>query len=119
METLNGVAPAIAARNNRAASFAISPRDYLSLGRFSNAADKFGLKSTGITKGPFGQGALLKLSSSNHDYEVLVDGTGQMLLGRIENGQRVKLYAGSTNTKAAWDKLLEALRQSEGRLPCK
>jgi hypothetical protein len=58
---------------NRAGYFEISHQD-ASLARFSNAADKTGLKTTGITKGPFGVGCLLKMSSGNHYYEVLVDG---------------------------------------------
>jgi hypothetical protein len=75
----------------------LSPRDYLALGRFSLAADKLpGVKTTAVTKGPLGQGALLKLSSPDHDYEVLVDGAGNALLGRVEkDGKRVRLCEGS------------------------
>jgi hypothetical protein len=58
------------------------------------------------------------MSSGNHDYEVLVDGTGHMLLGRVENdGKRVKLCETGTNTEAQWGMLLQALENSEGRLP--
>jgi hypothetical protein len=116
MQTLTGAA--MAARNGRAKALGLSPRDYLGLGRLSNAADKFGVRATEITKGPFGQGALLKLSSGNNHYELLVDGNGQMLLGRVEqDGKRVRLCEGRTNTEAQWNRMLGVLKQSEGRLP--
>jgi len=105
---------AVAARNKNAAYYRVSPRDYLDLGHFSIAADKLGVKSTAITKGPFGQGALLKLTSGSNHYEVLVDGTGGMLLGKIEaDGKRVRLCEGSTNTEAQWNRMLGVLKQSE------
>jgi hypothetical protein len=61
-------------------------------------------------------GCRLKMSSGNYDYEVLVDGTGHMLLARVENGKRVSLCEGATNTEVQWERLLEAVRNSEGRL---
>jgi hypothetical protein len=74
------------------------------------------VKTASIGKGPFNQGCLLKLSGSN-DYEVLVDGTGHLLLGRVEkNGQRVRLCASGSNTEAGWAMLLQSLRNSEGRM---
>jgi hypothetical protein len=116
MQTLNSAA--IAARNTRANALGLNPRDYLGLGRFSLAADKAGLKSTGITKGPLGQGALLKLSGAEHNYEVLVDGAGNALLGRVEKdgSKRVRLCSIGTNSEAGWEKLIEALKAGEGRL---
>jgi hypothetical protein len=81
----------------------------------SNAADRLGLKTTGITKGPFGVGCLLKMSSGHQDYEVLVDSAG-VLLGRVgKSGQRVRLCTG-TNTETQWNTLLQTLRNSEGRM---
>jgi hypothetical protein len=116
MQTLTGAAT-IAARNSRAAAVGLSPRDYLSLGRLSIAAEKFGVKATGLTKGPLGQGARLELASSNHNYEVLVNGAGNALLGRVEaDGKRVRLCAAGTNSEASWEKLIRALKASEGRL---
>jgi hypothetical protein len=97
--------------HNQAAHFKISTRDYLNLGKFSNAADKLGLKSTGITKGPFGSGCLLKMSGGAHTYELLL-GNGSALLGRVEaNGKRVRLFNGPTAAETQWDNLLEALRK--------
>lgn len=117
MQTLKGAAPAtFAARNERAAALGLSPRDYLSLGQFANALEPIGVKTTGITKGPFNQGCLLKLSGKAGQYEVHLDGNGSITLGRMEkDGQRVRLYAGSTATEAGWDRLLAAIRNSEGR----
>jgi hypothetical protein len=117
MQTSTGAAPAIAARNERAAALGLNPRDYLALGRLSIAAGRLGVKATALSKGPLGQGALLKLSSPDHNYEVLVDGIGQALLGRVEaDGKRTRLCAGSTSIQAQWDRILAALKQSEGRL---
>jgi len=115
MQTLDNAASAIAVRNKNAAYYGLPPRDYLALGRFSIAAAKFGVKSTAITKGPLSQGARLELSGSNHNYEVLVD-DGQVLLGKIEAGKRVRLCAAGTNSEAGWEKLIGALKISEGRL---
>jgi hypothetical protein len=94
-----------------------SPIGNISLwAKFSNAADKLGLKTTSIGRGPFiGVGCCLKLSG-NHNYEVLLNG-GVMLLGRIEqDGKRVKLCEGGTSIEASWEKLLQAVKESEGRL---
>jgi hypothetical protein len=115
MQQTKGAAPAaIAARNNRAASLRLSPREYLSLGRFSNAADQLGIKSTGISKGPFGQGCLLKLSGKAGQYEVHLDGNGSMILGRVEqNGKRVRLCAGNSNTEADWNRLLAVIEKGK------
>ena len=74
------------------------------------------MKTTGIGKGPFGAGCLLKMSSGNRDYELLVSDSG-MLLGHLKNGQRIRLWAGGTNTEAQWGMLLQALRNNEARLP--
>jgi hypothetical protein len=109
MQTLKGAAPAtFAARNNRAASLGISPREYLSLGRFSNAADKFGLQTTAITKGPFGAGARLTMSSGSTNYELDVT-NGRIMLGKAEPNGRVRLCECSS-TQAGWETLLAALQ---------
>lgn len=70
-------------------------------------------------KDPFGAGALLKMSSAQgHAYEVLVDGTGHALLGRVESGgKRIRLCEASSNTEAGLEKLLAALKNSEGGRP--
>jgi hypothetical protein len=61
-------------------------------------------------------GCLLQLSSSNHHYEVLVNGAGHLLLGRIEqNGKRVRLVEGA-DTEATWELFLQAVRNSERRI---
>jgi hypothetical protein len=91
---------------NRVGYFGVTHREYAALARFSNAAKKLGLETTGISKGPFGVGCLLKMSSGKADYEVLLNGAGHLLVGRIENGQRVKLGEGGTNTEAQWTMLL-------------
>ena len=107
---------AVAARNGRAQALGLNPRDYLGLGRFSLAAEKLGVKATEVSKGPLGSGCLLKLASGNNHYEVLVDGTGGILLGRVEaDGKRVRLCAAGTSSEAGWGKLVQALRTSEGR----
>jgi hypothetical protein len=100
---------------DRADYFAsISQREYLSLARFSLRAEAIGLKTTGIGKGPFGAGCLLKMSRG---YEALVDGTGNVILGRVEaDGKRVRLWETGT-TQAGWDMLLRVLESSEGRQP--
>jgi hypothetical protein len=97
------------------ARFGISEREITALAKFSNAADKLGLKTTGIGKGPFGVGCLLKMSGKA-DYEVILNGAGNLLLGRVENGKRVKLHGGGTNTEAQWTMVLNAVKRSEGRL---
>jgi hypothetical protein len=51
VQTIN--APAHQANVNRAGYFAISAREYTSLAKFSNAADKRGLKTAGISRGPY------------------------------------------------------------------
>ena len=47
---------------SKAGFFAISLREYVALARFSSKAEAIGVKTTGITKGPFGAGCLLKMS---------------------------------------------------------
>jgi hypothetical protein len=118
MQTLKGAA-SIAAKTRwhgpRASHFAITAGEYTALGRFSNATDKLGLKITGITKGPFGAGARLQMSGRGN-YEVDLTG-GQVLLGRVEaSGKRVRICEASS-TPAGFEKLLAALKHSEGRLP--
>jgi hypothetical protein len=122
MQTIKQKRAAYAARTrwhgNRVGYFGISRQEYVALAKSCNAAEKLGTETTGVGKGPFRVGCLLRLSGGNHDYELLVDGTGYMQLGRVQqNGQRVRLYAGGTNTEAPWGMLLQALRKSEGRLP--
>jgi hypothetical protein len=110
------VAPAPAqTRHDRARSLGISDREYLALGKFSNAVEQqLGLKTTGIGKGPFGTGCLLQLSGSSHHYEVLVSGAG-LLLGKVQaSGQRVRLAEGA-DTEATWAKLLETVQREEKR----
>jgi hypothetical protein len=98
----------------RAGYFGITHREYFALGKFSNAADGLGLKTTGIGRGPFGVGCLLQLSSSNHHYEVLVN-AGHLLLGRVEkDGKRVRLAEGA-DTEASWAMLLETVEREEKR----
>jgi hypothetical protein len=93
--------------------FGIGQREYLALVRFSSKAEAIGLKTTGIGKGPFGAGCLLKMSKG---YEALIDGTGNVILGRVEaDGKRVRLCQGSSGIEAGWEKLLLALENSEGR----
>ena len=114
MQKLTDAASAIAVRNKNPAYYGVSPRDYLDLGHFSIAADKLGVKSTAIKKGKLSQGACLELSGNNN-YEVLVDGIGQVLLGKIEaDGNRVRLCVGSTGTEQ-WNRMLGVLRNAEGR----
>jgi hypothetical protein len=95
----------------------VSDRDYFCLTKFLPRAESIGLEATGLDRGTF-NGCVLRLHGRSHDYELRLNGNGQVLLGRTEkDGSRVRLCAGSANTEAQWDKLLEALRQSEGRLP--
>jgi hypothetical protein len=93
----------------------ITDREYFALGKFSNAADKLGLKTTSIGRGPLlGVGCRLQLSG-NYNYEVLLNG-GIMLLGRIEkDGKRIKLCEGGTNTEAQWTLLLKTVEKEEKR----
>lgn len=47
-----------------------------------------------------------------------MNGAGHMLLGKVmKNGNRVRLCEGGTKTEPEWDRLLGALKNSEGRLP--
>ena len=88
------------------------------LGKFSNDADKFGLKTTSVGKA-LGLGCRLQLSSSNHNYEVLLNG-GIALLGRIEqDGKRIKLGEAGTNIESGWNVILNAIKRSEGVLSMK
>jgi hypothetical protein len=101
------------------AALGINGRDYFCLTRFLPRAESLGLEATGLSRGPLNQGCVLKLHGRSHDYEVHLDGNGQVLLGRTEkDGSRVRLCAGSANTEAQWDRVLAALEASEGRLPC-
>ena len=94
--------------------FGISPRAYVALAKFSNAAEKLGVKTTAITQGMFGSGCRIQLCGKA-DYEVLVDGAG-MTLGRVEaDGRRIKLAQGSSGTEPEWAALLRALQNNEGR----
>ena len=55
----------------------------------------------------------LRMMSGKTDYEVILNEAG-LLLGRVEkDGTRIRLCAGS-NTEAQWERLLAALRNSEG-----
>jgi hypothetical protein len=112
MQTLN---PKTRLRGTVGDYFGLNAREYIALGKFSNALDPIGVKTTGIGKGPFGQGCLLKLSGKAQ-YEVHVVGTGHALLGRVEpNGERVRLCEAGSNTQAGWERLLATLKNSEGR----
>jgi hypothetical protein len=103
---------------NRAGYFGITDREYFALGRFSTAADKAGLKTVSIGRGAFGVGCCMKMSGKAADYEVMVDGHGSMLLGKVEaSGKRIRLAEGGSNIEASWAMLLTALKTSEGRLP--
>jgi hypothetical protein len=96
------------------ASLGISHQQYFALSRFYSQAEALGLKVTDLDRGPLGQGCILKLRG-RHDYELRVDGTGFMLLGRTEkDGKRTRLYNGSTSTEAGWNRVLAALKASEG-----
>ena len=94
------------------AQLGITDRDYFYLTRFLPRAEALGLEATGFNKGPL-NGCVLKLHGRNHDYELLVDGTGFMTLGRIQNSQRTRLLAASVNTEAAWDRVVATLKASE------
>jgi hypothetical protein len=87
------------------------------LGRFSNAAKRFGIETTEIARGPLGVGCRLQMSAGDRHYEVAIDGNGQMTLGRVEaDGKRVRLCAGSTNIESGWNRMLGALKNAEGRM---
>jgi hypothetical protein len=114
MQTIN---PKTRLRGTTGDYLGLTIREYIALGKFSSALDPFGVKTTGIGKGPFGVGCLLKVSGKAGQYEVHVDGTGRMFLGRVKNdGNRVRLCEGGTNTEASWERLLQVVRNSEGRL---
>jgi hypothetical protein len=97
--------------------YGVDPPQYVSLARFCNSAESlFGLKPSAITPGPFNSGTRLTLSGGNRNYEVLVSG-GNVLLGELKNdGQRFRL-AVAVDTASGWQRLLQVLQQSEGRLP--
>jgi hypothetical protein len=90
----------------------VTDLDYYGLTRFLPRAEALGLEATSFGKGPL-NGCVLKLHGRNHDYELLVDGTGFMTLGRIQNSQRTRLLAASVNTEAAWDRVVATLKASE------
>jgi hypothetical protein len=92
----------------------ITDREYFALGKFSNDADKLGLKTVSIGRGPLlGVGCCLKMSGKA-DYEVLVR-NGQVLLGKVEaSGKRVRLAEGA-DSEATWNMLLKTLEREEKR----
>jgi hypothetical protein len=94
----------------------VSEREMTSLAKFSSGAEAFGIRTTAISRGPLlGVGCRLQLSGKA-DYEVLIS-NGQVLLGKVEaNGQRIRLAEGGSNIEASWEKLLQAVRNSEGRI---
>jgi hypothetical protein len=96
--------------------FGLNAREYIALGKFSNALDPLGVKTTGIGKGPFGRGCFLKMASPSHEYELHVDGTGHALLGQVKDGRWIRLCEASSNVEAGWEKLFAALKTNEGRL---
>jgi hypothetical protein len=57
MQTINQKPPA---PGDRVGYFGISRREFVALAKFSNAAEKIGLETTGISKGPFGGDVHLK-----------------------------------------------------------
>lgn len=95
---------------------AITARELAALACFSADAGKLGVKMTDLGKGPFGVGALLKLSGKAGQYEVLVNSGQHALLSRVENGKRIRLCKAGTSTEASWNALLIALKNSEGRM---
>jgi hypothetical protein len=113
MQTIN---PKTRLRGTVGDYFGLDTRTYVSLAKFASQVEKLGFKILAIGPGPFKAGALLKMASPNHDYELLVDGTGRMFLGRVENDGKRSLREGGTNTEAQWEKLLSALKNSERRV---
>jgi hypothetical protein len=99
----------------RVSYFGISAREYTSLAKFSSAADKLGLKTTSIGRGMFGTGCVLQMSG-NHNYEVVLDGRGSVLLGKVEaSGKRIRLAEGGSNIEASWAMLLGTIETEEKR----
>ena len=99
------------------AGFGLTPPTYVSMARFCNSAEAlFGLKTVAIGRGRFGSGSKLTLSGGNNrKFELLVS-NGRMLLGELKNdGTRIRLAEGA-DTKADWNRLLQALEKSERRL---
>jgi hypothetical protein len=87
-------------RTNRVGYSGISRHEFPALARFTSQAEALGFKMA-VGKGPFGVGCRLKMSKGNRDYELVLNGTGQMLLGMVRNdGSRVRLHAGGTNLEA-------------------
>lgn len=98
-----------------APGFAITRAEYISLGRFSNDAEKLGVKSTGLDRSLFGTGICLKLAGKSAQYEVHVRDS-QLLLGKVEPGEkRVRLCAAWAN-QAGCEKLFLALKHSKKNL---
>jgi len=102
--------------SERASLYGLSQREYFSLGKFSNDADRFGLKTVGIARGMFGTGCVLQMSGKAADYEMVLDGRGSVLLGKVEaNGQRIRLAEGGSNIEATWTMLLKTVETEEKR----
>lgn len=91
--------------------FGLSPQEYVSAARVSSKAEaELGLKTTAITKGPFGSGCLLKLAGARHEYELYLDGNGHALLGQVKDGKRIRLCGAPSYTQASWTQLFAALK---------
>jgi hypothetical protein len=93
----------------------VSHREVTALARLSSNAESFGVRTTAITKGPFGIGACLKLVGRKSNYELRVDTHTGASLGRVGEGKYTKLHACGTNTEACWAGILAVLERSEGR----
>ena len=56
------------------------------------------------------------MSGKAADYEMVLDGRGSVLLGKVEaNGQRIRLAEGGSNIEATWTMLLKTVETEEKR----
>jgi hypothetical protein len=98
---------------NKGGQLGLTERAYISLAKFSNAAEQAGIKSTAITKSP--GGCRLRLTGAHGDDYELVAGSDSVTLGQIDrDGKRTRLAEASSNTEAGWSQLLAALKAHEG-----
>jgi hypothetical protein len=109
MQTTTTQKPALAGH------FGTSPREYLSLGQLSNSCDELSIKTVAIGRGSFGVGCCMKMSGKTADYEIMIDGHGSVILGKVEGGKRIKLCEGGSHLQATWDAILNAVKRSESQ----
>jgi|SRR6516162_2860204 len=91
----------------------ITRRDYFCLTKFLPRAESLGLEATGLNKGPFGSGCRLKMIKGNNEYELDLNGVGEITLGRIQNGRRTTLCKANSSIESEWNRLLRTLEQNE------